>query len=234
MENNAIFYIGRTLVSLDKRLTGHLSDKSAPKSKKTSIIKSILDAGQDVVIEPLETIQGDSIEQIDKKLAEREKYWISELSKENNLANKAHNAANRSPNTAVTLYIDQPIVAKFGGREGVRMAIYEFLDGKIQDTGERSFIPFDVSDPALKWPLPKPRKSPPIKKPDEPIDFVKKSNYEAYDAPPQPKTIQDEPSKIQPVKPRNLDELKALCPAEITDKYERAAWVGKERQKYGI
>jgi endogenous inhibitor of DNA gyrase (YacG/DUF329 family) len=35
------------------------------------------------------------------------------------------------------------------------------------------------------------------------------------------------------VKPKNLDELKALCPFEAgTD--ERRVWVAEERQKYGI
>lgn len=34
-------------------------------------------------------------------------------------------------------------------------------------------------------------------------------------------------------KPRNLDELKALCPPELTG-FDRSNWVATERQKYGI
>lgn len=44
---------------------------------------------------------------------------------------------------AVTIYTD---VSRFGGREGARMAIYEFLDGKINFTGDTSFVP-------LEWPI---------------------------------------------------------------------------------
>lgn len=35
-------------------------------------------------------------------------------------------------------------------------------------------------------------------------------------------------------KPRNLEELKALCPPELTDEWDRRAWIRTERQKYGI
>lgn len=34
-------------------------------------------------------------------------------------------------------------------------------------------------------------------------------------------------------KPRNLGELKALCPPELKD-LDRSAWIATERQKYGI
>lgn len=43
---------------------------------------------------------------------------------------------------AVTVYTD---VSKFGGKEGARMAIYEFLNGQISLTGKSSFVP-------LEWP----------------------------------------------------------------------------------
>lgn len=33
--------------------------------------------------------------------------------------------------------------------------------------------------------------------------------------------------------PKTLDELKSLCPAELTG-FDRSAWIANERQKYGI
>lgn len=61
-----------------------------------------------------------------------------------------------------------------------------------------------------------------------------KAKDEVYDAPPLPKSVKDEYLKVGVVKPKTLDELRALCPAEITDKIERGNWLGLERQKYGI
>lgn len=34
-------------------------------------------------------------------------------------------------------------------------------------------------------------------------------------------------------RPKTLDQLKALCPAELTG-FDRSAWIANERQKYGI
>lgn len=36
-----------------------------------------------------------------------------------------------------------------------------------------------------------------------------------------------------PRRPRNLEELKLLCPADLTG-LDRSQWISKERQKYGI
>lgn len=51
---------------------------------------------------------------------------------------------------AVTVYTD---ISRFGGKEGARMAIYEFLDGKINFTGKSSFIPLDIP-PSIQKKLP--------------------------------------------------------------------------------
>lgn len=42
---------------------------------------------------------------------------------------------------AVTVYMD---VSKFGGKEGARVAIYEFLNGAISETGKTTFIPLEI------------------------------------------------------------------------------------------
>ncbi len=34
-------------------------------------------------------------------------------------------------------------------------------------------------------------------------------------------------------RPKTLDELKKLCPAELTD-FDRSEWIANERQKFGI
>lgn len=88
----------------------------------------------------------------------------------------------------------------------------------------------------IKPVFPKPNKKAKVKPPGNTskcIDFHKQPENEAYDALPLPENIQDDPPKVQSVKPKNLDELKALCPfPEKT--LERSDWIRTERQKYGI
>lgn len=52
--------------------------------------------------------------------------------------------AGRKPSSvkkeALTIYAD---FSRFGGREGARISIYEFLDGKISLTDEKRFLPLD-------------------------------------------------------------------------------------------
>lgn len=81
LENNKIFYIGKTINSLNKRLKEHVSNcNKNNKNEKDNIIKLILDAKMDVIIEEIEFIEDISI------LDEREKYWIKSFS-DNKLSN---------------------------------------------------------------------------------------------------------------------------------------------------
>jgi len=73
LEDNKIFYIGKTIGSLNKRLKEHINNKSL-NANKENIIKLILDAQKDVIIEEIEFVEDISI------LDEREKYWIREFS----------------------------------------------------------------------------------------------------------------------------------------------------------
>lgn len=41
------------------------------------------------------------------------------------------------------------------------------------------------------------------------------------------------PKKEASHKPKNLEELKALCPAELTG-FDRSTWIAENRQKYNI
>lgn len=134
---------------------------------------------------------------------------------------------------AVTLYVD---VSLFGGKAGARMKLYELWDGAITDTGKNSFVPLDFKEADLKFALSKAKKAPQkpiIEELCNSVNLHKKAKDEAYDAPSLPKSVKDEYPKVGVVKPKTLDELKALCPfPEKTQ--ERSDWIRTERPKYGI
>lgn len=48
-----------------------------------------------------------------------------------------------------------------------------------------------------------------------------------------PKELPKEPFVQNPTRPKNLEELKALCPSELIG-LDRSNWIALERQKYGI
>lgn len=130
---------------------------------------------------------------------------------------------------AVTVYTD---VSKFGGKDGTRVAIYEFLDGVISKTGESKFLP--LSDEEVKqssWPLPKDyvkaKKIGAVKSDDTVVNDVTKPTS-VLKPQEQPKT-----NFSIDTKPKTLDELKKLCPAEL-EGLDRSKWISTERQKYGI
>jgi hypothetical protein len=85
---------------------------------------------------------------------------------------------------AVTVYAD---VSRFGGKAGARIAIYEFLDGKITNTGKKSFVPLDEkkfppSDREIKQNAPKEEKRPMVTDLTKPTGVLKpheqpKSNF---------------------------------------------------------
>lgn len=43
----------------------------------------------------------------------------------------------------------------------------------------------------------------------------------------------DQPVSFPPATPKTLDELKAMCPPELTG-IDRSSWIGENRVKYGI
>lgn len=127
---------------------------------------------------------------------------------------------------AVTVYTD---VSRFGGREGAKIAIYKFLDGVVLKTGETKFLPLDLPDPEKKFPpsdheikkkVPKEEKRPIVTDLTKPTVDLKPQE--------QPKT-----NYSINTKPKTLDELKSLCPKELTG-IDRSMWISTERQKYGI
>jgi hypothetical protein len=85
LNENKIFYIGKTINSLNKRLREHVNNSKFNKSKeKDSIINLIINANKKVIIEELEFVENIAI------LDERERYWIREFS-ENGISNKFFN-----------------------------------------------------------------------------------------------------------------------------------------------
>lgn len=77
--DNKVFYVGKTICSLSKRLKDHKNDKNKD-TEKSKIIKLILDSKMDVIIEEIEFV--DDVLLLD----EREKYWIKNFS-DNKLSN---------------------------------------------------------------------------------------------------------------------------------------------------
>jgi len=74
LKDNEIFYVGQTFMSLENRLSGHLSGTGSNR-EKINYIKEIVDAGSRPIIESIEVIRGTCY--IDKMMVnEREFYWI--------------------------------------------------------------------------------------------------------------------------------------------------------------
>ena len=79
LDDNKVFYVGKTICSLSKRLNQHKNDKNQD-TEKGKVIKLILDSKMDVIIEEIEFV--DNVLLLD----EREKYWIKNFS-DNKLLN---------------------------------------------------------------------------------------------------------------------------------------------------
>jgi hypothetical protein len=84
LEDNKVFYIGKTVGPLNKRLSNHICGKNK-NTEKDKIINLILDAGMDIIIEEIEFVENISI------LNKRERFWIQEFSRIG-LSNKMFNA----------------------------------------------------------------------------------------------------------------------------------------------
>lgn len=98
LKNNSIFYVGRTIISLPKRLSGHIRQSAKKSGTKENIIQSILKEGEEVIIEQLELITDGSISQIEKKLSEREKFWIKFTYENQDITNIISNPKNSRRN----------------------------------------------------------------------------------------------------------------------------------------
>lgn len=131
LENSKIFYIGKTTSSLNKRLKEHINENK--NKEKNAIIKLILDAKQNVIIEEIEFVDNISI------LDEREKYWIKEFS-EKGLSNKSFNAKKGKSNPiGVRFDLDKlDMIQKEQNLTSVQQVVNYFMDnyGKIKPVEE--------------------------------------------------------------------------------------------------
>lgn len=83
--DNHVFYVGKTVKSLEQRLYAHIKDKEANKRKR-EIIAFIISKGMKPVIELIESIvYNNNDEEISALL--REDFWIKEYSKKFDLCN---------------------------------------------------------------------------------------------------------------------------------------------------
>jgi hypothetical protein len=154
------------------------------------------------------------------------------------------------PKQPVTIFVEASIVESFGGKEGVQLFCYNAIDStkKVVITptpGVYEGKKIDISEveDELRFPISKKKAladlTPKVRKEVKDIKMADLTKATATLKP------QNQPEiKIQPLihpdrpmvankPPRNLDELKALCPyPEKSD--ERSNWVRLERQKYGI
>lgn len=111
-----------------------------------------------------------------------------------------------NPKEPITVFVETKTVQLYGGKDGIRLAIYGFL--KSDDSA--GLLP-DAR---------KEIKNIKIKDLTKPMSALKPQE--------QPKT-----NLSTNTKPKTLDGLKSLCPAELTG-LDRAAWISTERQRYGI
>lgn len=131
-----------------------------------------------------------------------------------------------NPKMSVTLFVPIKSVEKFGGKEELRKAIYDFIEiGSIELPAD--YVQFEkigvlgqdgvVKPLTFKNPSQKARNKAKMPDIEKPVEFIQ-SAPEVYDNP-----------KI----PSNLNELKAMCPKEIAG-IDRSLWIAEERKKYGI
>lgn len=109
------------------------------------------------------------------------------------------------PKLPVTLFVETSKINRFGGKEAVQLFCYNAIDS-------------DSADPEKAFPL-----------------SANEITQKAQDRPKiklQPQILPDAPMVLSG-SPRTLDELKRLCPANLTG-WDRSEWIRAERQKYGI
>lgn len=145
------------------------------------------------------------------------------------------------PKQPVTIFVETSIIESHGGKEGVQFICYGAIYGPVFSAPEfpdpapsyvkKKFPPSDRRVKQKGVPLPddhvKFSKVKPVK-PDGTVIADLTQPTPALKPQEQPKT-----NFSINTAPKTLDELKSLCPAELTG-FDRSAWIAKERQKYGI
>lgn len=127
------------------------------------------------------------------------------------------------PKQPVTIFVETSKINYYGGKEGVQLFCYNALDADRE-------IAFAPPKDVYNGPL---------------LDNSKLKDELVFKSKAHPMKTKERPAvKLQPLIrpeilnttsdiPKTLDELKALCPAELTG-LDRSEWIRTERQKYGI
>lgn len=87
LNDDAIFYVGQTVLKLKDRLQSHIRESRFRKNAKGMVIKNILDAKKMPLIESLEDFTGETYSEFSALMTNREMYWIGRFE---NLCNKSH------------------------------------------------------------------------------------------------------------------------------------------------
>jgi hypothetical protein len=111
-----------------------------------------------------------------------------------------------NPKEPIAVFVEAKTIQSYGGRDGIRQAIYGFL--KNDDS---SGLLLEARKEMKSIKIKDLTKSTSVLKPQE-----------------QPKT-----NFSIDTRPKTLDELKSRCPAELKG-IDRSLWISEERQKYGI
>lgn len=133
--------------------------------------------------------------------------------KENQRGGKRPGSGRRpleNPKMLVSIYVEKQLVESKGGKDGFRQFVYSLLPSHEPTTAE-------VKSKVVAKDLTKPTHE--IKPQEQPkTNFSIDTTQRAHDALKTPKT---------------LDELKAMCPKELTG-IDRSVWIAEERKKYNL
>lgn len=148
LKDNKIFYIGRTINSLSKRLKEHVKNcNKNDKNEKDNIIKLILDAKMDVIIDEIEFVEDILM------LDEREKYWIKAFS-DNKLSNINNYKKCKSNPIGVRFDLEKlDIIQKEQNLTSVQQVVNYLMDnyGKIKPVEDVLAIkPIDYPKKSIK------------------------------------------------------------------------------------
>jgi hypothetical protein len=129
------------------------------------------------------------------------------------------------PKQPVTIFVETSIIDSFGGKEGLQLFCYNAIHGSHLTPFSSPKDIFDAkklppSDDEIKAKTSKERKRTIVTDYTKPTGVLKTHE--------QPKT-----NYSVDTHPKNLEELKSRCPAEL-EEWDRREWIRTERQKYGI
>jgi len=110
LNNDAVFYVGQTVLKLKDRLQSHIRESRFRVNSKGTIIQSILEAKQMPIIEVLEEFNKETYSDFQSLMNTREAYWITQFS---NLCNKSHAGYELICDNCLTPFTAKRLRAKF-------------------------------------------------------------------------------------------------------------------------